>query len=29
MSDRDFRNDEEQIKKDLERLKGLVEKQSA
>ena len=29
MSDKDFRNDEEQIKKDLERLKGLVEKQSA
>ena len=27
MSDRDFRNDEEQIKKDLERLKGLVDNQ--
>jgi uncharacterized membrane protein len=29
MSDKDFKNDEEQIKEDLERLKGLVEKQSA
>jgi uncharacterized membrane protein len=29
MSDKDFRNHEEQIKEDLERLKGLVEKQSA
>ena len=29
MSDKDFKNDEEQIKGDLERLKGLVEKQSA
>jgi hypothetical protein len=29
MSDKDFRNDEEQIKEDLERLKSLVEKQSA
>jgi uncharacterized membrane protein len=28
MSDKDFRNDEEQIKEDLERLKSLVEKQS-
>jgi hypothetical protein len=26
MSDKDFKNDEEQIKGDLERLKGLVEK---
>ena len=29
MSDKDFKNDEEQIKEDLEKLKGLVEKQSA
>ena len=28
MSDKDFENDEEHIKEDLERLKGLVEKQS-
>ena len=28
MSDKDFKNDEEHIKEDLERLKGLVEKQS-
>ena len=27
MSDRDFRNDEEQIKTDLEKLKALVEKE--
>ena len=28
MSDKDFKNDEEQIKEDLEKLKSLVEKQS-
>jgi hypothetical protein len=27
MSDRDFRNDEEQIKADLEKLKALIEKE--
>jgi hypothetical protein len=27
MSDRDFRNDEEQIKVDLEKLKVLIEKE--